>query len=148
MPVLVKYQNRSVYTYAFLNQGSTRSFRDKSSIGLLGASRSTEKTALQTIAGAQSDQGQTISLYVSSLGNNEKYAFDILSIPNIPVAPNPLPTKRDLHLYTHLNDITFPRVPRGKASLLIGAAHPDMFCAHEVRRGASKEPIAIQTPLG
>ena len=115
---------------------------------MLGASGSTEEITLQTITGAQSHQGQTVSLCVSSLGNNEKYAFDVLSIPNIPVAPNLLPTQRDLNLYAHLRDISFPRVPGAKVSLLIGADHPDMFCAQEVRRGARKEPIAIKTPLG
>ena len=114
---------------------------------MLGASGSTEEITLETNTGAQSHHGQTVSLCVSSLGNNEKYASDVLSVPDIPVAPNLLPTKRDPNLYAHLSDISFPRVPGAKVSLLIGADHPDVFCAREVRRGARKEPIAIKTPL-
>ena len=61
---LCVHENKSVNTYAFLDQGSTRSFCDKSLIDLLGASGSTEEVTLQTITGAQSHQGQTVSLCV------------------------------------------------------------------------------------
>ena len=54
VPVLVEYENKPVNTYAFLDQGSTRSFCDKSLIDFLGASGSTEEITLQTITGAQS----------------------------------------------------------------------------------------------
>ena len=38
VPVDVKYKNKSVQTYAFLDQGSTRSFCDKKLFDVLGAS--------------------------------------------------------------------------------------------------------------
>ena len=50
--VLVEYENKSVNTFAFLDQGSTRSLCDKSFIDLLRASVSTEQTTLETITGA------------------------------------------------------------------------------------------------
>jgi len=148
VPVTVGYGDRYMRTYAFLDQGSTRSFCDKNLVGELGASGSTEEVTLQTLTGTKSHQGQVITFSLSSLGSNEKYSFNALSIPSIPVSPNPVPSKGDLHRYAHLKGITFPRIPGSHVSLLIGSDFPEMFCIQEVRKGARGEPIAIKTPVG
>ena len=149
VPVIVTYGNKSVKTYAFLDQGSTRSFCDKRLVDILGASGPTDEIVLQTLTGAKSYQGITFSLSVSCLEGGETFSLsNVVSIPEIPVSPNPVPAKGDLNRFAHLKGIPFSSIPRATVTLLIGADSPELFCVREVRKGMRGQPIAINTPLG
>ena len=149
VPVTVTYGRKSVNTYAFLDQGSTRSFCDLKLVELLGASESTDEVILQTLNGSKRYQGLVLSFSVASLGETQQFSLcNVLSIPNIPVSPNPVPVKEDLRQFAHLRGIEFLQLPDTNVTLLIGADSPEMFCVSEARKGFRGQPIAIKTPIG
>ena len=111
MPVDVKYKNLSVRTYAFLDQGSSRSFCDKKLFDVLGASGTEDELMLQALADSKTHKGFTASFTISALKGDEEYALsDIFCIPSIPVTPKVIPAKTDLDKLTYLRDIEFPQV--------------------------------------
>ena len=149
VPVDVKYKNKSVRTYAFLDQGSTRSFCDKKLFDVLGASGTEDELMLQTLTDSKTHRGFTVSFTISALKSDEEYALsDVFCIPSIPVTPNLIPAKTDLDKLTDLRDIEFPQVKNATVTLLIGADCPEMFCVSEMRKGVRGQPVAIKTPLG
>ena len=149
VPVNVKYKNKSVRTYAFLDHVSTRSFCDKKLFGVLGASGTEDELMLQTLTDSKAHRGFTVSFTISALKSDEEYALsNVFCIPSIPVTPNLIPAKTDLDKLTYLRDIEFPQVKNATVTLLIGADCPEMFCVSEMRKGARGQPVAIKTPLG
>ena len=149
VPVTVTYGRKSVNTYAFLDQGSTRSFCDLKLVELLGASGSNDEVILQTLNGSKRYQGLVLSFSVASLGETQQFSIcNVLSIPNIPVSSNPVPVKEDLRQFAHLRGIDFPQPPDANVILLIGADSPEMLCVSEARKGFRGQPIAIKIPLG
>ena len=149
VPVKVKYRNKLVKTYAFLDQGSTRSFCDKKLFDILGASGTADEVILQTLTGSKSYQGFNISFTVSALDDNEEYSLsNVLCIPSIPISPNLIPTRKVLNKLAHLRDIEFPQVANATVTLLIGTDSPEIFCTREFRKGCGGQPVAVRTPLG
>jgi len=67
VPVKVRYKNTIVKTYAFLDQGSTRTFCDKKLVDALKASGSTDEVKVQTLTNVQRYEEINLSLSVSSL---------------------------------------------------------------------------------
>ena len=98
VPVRVKYKEKEVLTYAFLDQGSTHTFCDKTLIQSLGITGRSEKICLQTLAGwVKGYDGISCELEVSSLDGEVYYTIpNVFSINGIPVRPNLVPTQRKI----------------------------------------------------
>ena len=149
VPVKVNYGGNQVVTYAFLDQGSSHSFCNQWLVDTLGISGTSEQLLLQTLTSAKRHKGFTCSLTVSSLDENETFDLpNVLSIADIPVTPNAIPTTKDLNEFPHLCGLQFPHVRDATVSLLIGADVPEVFCMRSVRKGARGQPIAVEFPLG
>ena len=150
VPVLVYDSTIKVRTYAFLDQGSTHTFCDRKLLKTLNISESPETINLQTLGHAISTyQGSTCSLHVSAIDGEETIELPkVFSIDEIPIRPNLIPAKENLKAFSHLRDLTFPKVEGATVTLLFGADTPELFCPLDTRKGKRGEPIAVETSLG
>ena len=150
VPVKVHCKGKTVYTYAFLDQGSTHSFCDDKLIRALGVSGQEKNMTLQTLCNPSvTCRGVTLSLDVSSLDGIQSISLrKVFSIKNIPVSPNAILAKGALNKMPHLHDIEFQKIPGATVTLLIGADVPEAFCPIDIRKGNRGQPIAMETPLG
>ena len=148
VPVIVSCENKEVITYAFLDQGSTSTFCDRTLIEKLDVTGTKENISLRTLTGSSKRElGVSFKAKVRGLDNDQCFEIPkVLSINKIPVKPNTVtPQVRSL---SHLQDVSFGSVYGAHVGLLIGADMPELFCNLEVRKGQPGEPIAIHTPLG
>ena len=130
VPVLVYHGTFKVRTYAFLDQGSTHTFCDRKLLKTLNISASPETINLQTLGHAISTyQGSTCSLHVSAINGEEAIELPkVFSIDEIPIRPNLISAKENLKAFSHLRDLTFPKVEDATVTLFIGADTPELFC--------------------
>ena len=149
VPVKLRFDNKVVNTYAFLDQGSTHSFCDSKLVNALGITGTSEKVVLQTLTGSKSHKSLSCSFTVSSLDESSSFCLsNVLSVGDIPISPNILPASSDLYKFPHLSDLEFPTLPGATVTLLIGADAPEIFCFRSTRVGSRGQPIAVETPLG
>ena len=150
VPVRVRYKEKEVLTYAFLDQGSTHTFCDKTLIQSLGITGRSEKICLQTLAGSvKRYDGISSELEVSGLNGEVYYIIsNVFSIDEIPIRPNLVPTQRKILDLPHLKGIKLDTLSKVEVGLLIGVDVPELFCTSEFRKGPRGTPSAIYTPLG
>jgi len=109
VPVRVNYGSKQLLTYAFLNPNSTHSFCNQTLVNALGISGTEEELILNTLTGSKSHRGCTFSLYVSSLTEVDVYYLpNVVSIEDILVSPNAIPTVKNLKRFLHLRGLDFP----------------------------------------
>ena len=149
VPVKVSYNGKQVATYAFLDQGSTNTFCNKTLINALGISGTPDQIVLHTLTGSVGHKGFSCQLTVTSLNEQESFVLpNVLSIDNIPMTPNAVPTTRDLIEFPHLRGLQFPKIRGATVTLLIGADVPEVFHMRSIRKGTRGQPIAVEFPLG
>ena len=152
VPVKVTYGNKTLCTYAFLDQGSTNSFIEKSLIQQLGIEGHKENLELKTITGvAHNYESMSCDITVSNLDDDVSFSLsNVFSIENIPVKPNDLSVTVDEKMRSspHLHDVQLNSLSHSSVGLLIGADVPELFCIYSARKGPPGAPCAIETPLG
>ena len=150
IPVKVTYNGKCVTTYAFLDQGSTHSFCDKSLVEALDISGPYEHLNLKTILGTlKGYKATSCELTVSGLHDEMSFTLpSVHSIEEIPVQPNVIPVKSEALKLPHLSGVKLDTLPHSCVNLLIGADVPELFCISNSRKGPRGTPCAIETPLG
>ena len=137
VPVRVKYEEKEILTYAFLDQGSTHTFCDKTLTQSLGITGRSKKICLQTLAGSvKGYDGISCELEVSGLDGEVYYTIsNVFSIDEIPVRPNLVPMQRKILKLPHLKGIKLDTLSNVEVGLLIGVDVPELFCTSEFRKG-------------
>ena len=82
VPVRARYKEKEVLTYAFLDQGSTHEFCDKTLIQSLGITSRSEKNCLQTLAGSVKEYDD-ISCELEVSGLDEEVYYTISNVFSI-----------------------------------------------------------------
>ena len=148
VPVIINYNGKEMKTYAFLDQGSTHTFCDKSLVDFFEIEGSYEKLRIQTLNGITRNQ-HTVSceLAIQDLNKQRQFVLPkVFVIDNIPVKPNT--ASQRLLKASYLNDVVLNSIPGGTVSILIGADVPELFCMNRFKRGPPGTPIAVETPVG
>ena len=150
VPVRVAHKNKSILTYAFLDQGSTHTFCDENLVKTLNLNGPETSIQIKTINGSSKVYKSILcDLEVSALNNDNSFSLtNVHSIESISLQPNSIPPKRELSQFQHLKDIRFDTIPGASIQMLIGADVPEMFCVGNIRKGRKGTPYAIETPLG
>ena len=150
VPVRVAHKNKSILTYAFLDQGSTHTFCDENLVKTLNLNGPETSIQIKTINGSSKVYKSILcDLEVSALNNDNSFSLtNVHSIESISLQPNSIPPKRELSQFQHLKDIRFDTIPGASIQMLIGADVPEMFCVGNIRKGPKGTPYAIETPLG
>ena len=132
VPVRVFFNNRSVITYAFLDQGSTHSFCDKKRVDTLNITGTSNDIILQTLSGSKSHKSSTFPLAISPLHSIETLTLPkVFSVHDIPISRNIILAKSKLHTLAYLKDLELPSVEGATVILLIGADTPEVFCTRD-----------------
>ena len=149
VPVNVRFGGSAVATYAFLDQGSTASFCEKSLIDLLGASGDQRRLTMQTMTSTKTLDTISVKLEVQPLeGGNWLNMNDVVVIDDIPVKPNTYPHAKTLRRHRYLHNIELLEIKNGTVQLLIGANVPAAFRVESMREGGGQLPDAVRGPLG
>ena len=149
VPVKIKYQNKEVTTYAFLDSGSSATFCSRKLVDRLGIEGEKKEVSLKTLGSQSCCTGTVADLKVSSLdGDCEIEVRNVFSIDKIPVAPNPGLSRKELEDFSHLRDLSFPEVKGASVTLLIGVDVPEALWVEEVRKGSPDEPCAWKSLFG
>ena len=149
VPVRVAHKNKSILTYAFLDQGSTHIFCDKNLVKTLNLNGSKSSIQVKTINGSSKVYKSILcDLEVSALNSDNSFALtNVHSIESISLQPNSIPSKRELSQFQHLKEIRFDTLSGASIQMLIGADVPEMFCVENIQKGPNGTPYAIETPL-
>ena len=150
VPVSVTYNQKRVCTYAFLDQGSTATFCEKSLSTLLEVDGTPKQVTVQTLTTPKTLDTISFSLEIQSLeeASDSILLREVIVVDEIPVKPNPIPDSRFLRKHHGRSDVTLPRIDNGTVQLLIGANVPAAFRIEMIRSGADGCPDLIRSPLG
>ena len=149
IPVRVSAGNKSVLTYAFLNQGSTATLCDKRLLNQLEVLGEKVDFNISTIKGNSTRRRATkVNFTLSSLiGPDTLVLPEVLSVDNLPTNPNPRLSQSDLKAWPHVRNLELPQID-GAVTALIGVDVPEAFWIEEERRGGSKNRYAVRSKLG
>ncbi|XP_078495525.1 uncharacterized protein LOC144750934 [Ciona intestinalis] len=149
VPVKVRFKDRELNTYAFLDQGSTTTFCEQSLVDELNATGTPRRLTLQTLTSAKSLDTTSLTLSVRSLDGGEWMQLpSVVAVDTIPIKPNIVPSSRLMRRHNYLRDVELRHVKNGTVKILIGADVPQAFRVESSRSGSGQCPDAIKTPLG
>lgn len=151
VPVKVKSTKgqRTVETYAFLDQGSSASFCTTGLMDKLNLSGRKTKILLRTMGQEKIVDSCIVSdLEVAGLDSGSYCQMpDIFTQPRMPVNRSNIPRQQHLHKWPHLKQIHLPEID-ADVELLIGMNVPRALEPLKVIRSVDKGPYAIKTMLG
>ena len=146
----VKGSDKSVVTYAFLDNGSNSSFCTDSLMKQLGVKGQRTKISLSTLERKNSTVVSNLvrDLLVSDLDENEYVSLPIPSTrPEIPVSSDDIPTQGDIDQWPHLQGAFIPRV-HAEVGLLIATDVPEALEPLEIKHSQEGGPYATRTRIG
>ena len=147
----MRYGNEITTTYALLDSGSQRTFREKELAWRLGASGPREILPIQTLfLGSDSAfiDGVLIPLFVRSLDHGKEVELhEVLTLDEIPLRATAVPTALELQEMQHLKGVELHELQDKTAGLLIGLDIPYMFRSSKSKYGGEGELDAMLTAL-
>ncbi|XP_067303718.1 uncharacterized protein [Pseudorasbora parva] len=150
--VLLRNRDRTLDTYAVLDDGSERTMLLPEAVDKLGLHKRPEDLALRTIRQeVQTLKGSAVSFSISS-PSNPKRKFRIegaFTSQRLDLADHSYPIASLKRKYKHLADLPLEPFHHVKPLVLIGADYPHLLTPIEpVRMGPPGGPAAIRTRLG
>lgn len=150
--VLLSYGNRTLETYAILDDGSERTMLLPAAVRKLGLQGTSEALPLRTIRqDVQTLHGSSVSFHVSPV-SKPKTRFLItgaFTATQLGLADHSYPMDSLQKRYNHLLGLPIPPFKNARPLLLIGTDHPHLITPVEpVRLGVRGGPAAIRTRLG
>ena len=149
VPVNIFAKGREVYTYAFLDQGSTTTLCEQSLFDQLGIEGENVSINLTTVNHrAASHESKRVSLTVTGVASDESIELnEVYSVASLPIKPNKPLTANEIKSWPHLRELHLPTIS-SSVGLLIGIDNPELFWTLEEIRGNRGEPFAVRTILG
>ena len=150
VPVKVTANNFdcSLFKYAFLDFGSSRSFCTTDLAKSLGLSGDIEECTIHTANGSRPHVGNSVSFRICGVNESDDLSVDnILTFDDIPDLQDSIPHQEIVQRYAHLHDLSFPRL-ESTIDILIGS---DVLGRHPIsatRVGEEGSPTAYHTVLG
>ena len=148
VPVIINCNGKEMKIYAFLDQGSTNTFCDKSPVDFFEIEGSYEKLCIQILNGITRNQHTVLcDLAIQDLTKQRQFVLPkVFVIDYIPVKPKT--AWQRLMKPSYLNDVVLNSIPGGTVSILIDAEVPELFCMNRLKRGPPGTTIAVETPVG
>lgn len=151
LPVKLSHRNKSIVTWAFLDEGSGSTLLSKEIAKSLEISGPRSTMCLSWTNGVtQTDKNsEVVELEISGADGGRK--FHMQNVRTIEKLELPLPSEKllkSLKDYKHLEGIKVPEIPIHTPGILIGLRHSKLCLSYEVREGKWDQPVATLTRLG
>ncbi|VDP86493.1 unnamed protein product [Schistosoma mattheei] len=149
VPVLVRNGEKVAQNCAFLDSGSDASFITEDLAERLNLEGEPKTISLKTLDSHSIIQCKEVQLEISSLDSSSLFRIpNVWTVERLPMLRRTVPTTSQMKSWTHLKDISFPKVEDVNVKLLIGCSEPSVHEMKEVRTGKPNESFAVKTPLG
>lgn len=150
--VFLRHGDKSLETYAVLDDGSERTILLQSAAKQLGLKGTKEVLALRTVRQeVEKLHGATVSFTISPAANpDEVYSIQhAFTAEQLSLAEHSHPVASLQQKYKHLSGLPLPTLNRVRPMLLIGADYTHLITPIEpVRLGPPGGPAAVKTLLG
>jgi hypothetical protein len=142
--------NKTITTYALLDNGSTHSFCSDGLLSLLGVEGRKETVILTTLEKEDSSfTSQVTSLEVMGMGRMQPLKLpSVYSKSKLPIHADNIASQEDIDHWPHLTGINIPMCDVPDVMILIGVDCPEALLPLDVIRGRPGEPYAVRTALG
>ncbi|XP_062699634.1 uncharacterized protein LOC115257830 [Aedes albopictus] len=151
IPVTLKNGTEQFRTYAFFDEGSSRTLLEKGVAAKLGLKGAIRPLNLTWTSGVTRTEKSSMSVKLTISGKeqlenyplNEVHTVDRLNLPQQTVEFHELVEK-----FTHLRDIDIENQTNAQPTILIGLDNMDLMAPIESRIGKEGEPIGLRCKLG
>lgn len=149
LPVHVYAINKTIMTWAILDEGSGTSLFEKGLAKESGIKGKLEEFELTTVNDpSEVRQGSEVALAVRGEQDVELIEIpEVLTVDSIPVSRRSIPSQADLDKWPHLKGIELPTIDDNEVRLTISSDTPEAFWVMDERRGRWKELYAILSPV-
>ena len=150
VPVTVSHVGSdSVKTYAFLDEGSSRTLCSDWLLTKLGVEGEHYRSIIKSVHGSKTVDGRQVSLKVRGFHEKKDIVIpNVLSVDFLPEVNDSIPTIELTKYYDHLSDLYFPNLECRDIDLLIGADVLSKCHTSEIREGPEEAPTGYHTPFG
>ena len=139
---------KSEEIYALLDSGADRDYLSERVAGAIGLSTKRRNVNLVTVEDSSRRERKMADLEFESLDGNYKAEVEDVLVGKFPESTRDIPpAKRDLTAFEHLRDLEFIDID-ARVEAIISIAHAEAWTGMEIRRGAARSPMAIQSWFG
>ncbi|XP_058977874.1 uncharacterized protein LOC131802204 [Musca domestica] len=132
IPVKIYGKDKSINTYAFIDDGSSISLMDESLVNQLDVEGISNPLCLRWTGG----------------GNGKRFNMNVFTVNSLNLPSQSLDYRVMAQNYRHLRNLPVKSYSNAVPMLLIGLNHFDLGIHNKVREGSPYEPVAVRTQLG
>lgn len=150
VPIRLSRKDRTVTTYAILDDCSSLTMLEQSVADSLGISGLTLPLQLKWTGNTTRIEptSQLVGVEVSGVDLSKSFKLDrVRTVSNLNL-PSQTQSADELQKYSHLHGISLPLFHNAVPQMLIGLPHAKLLSPSKVKIGNDGEPAAAKTPLG
>ena len=152
VPVRVHGRNGIRDTFALLDPGAQTSLCSNELADHLDIPGESQELCVQTVEGSgRTQRARKMEMELSGLSTAAtKKRITVPEVWTVPRLNIPMPSinRQQRSTWRHLDNLDVPDYSTGEVELLLGANVIETVIQHEVRAGASGQPVAIRTDFG
>ena len=151
VPVVLHHLNKTLETYAVIDDGSERTLLMHEAANALGLKGEAEKIDLLTIQpGRTTITGKSVNFSITPAGRpKEVYEMShVFTAADLSLSRYGYPMELLVKRYPHLGNLGINLAKEVKPTLLLGSDNVRLTLPKHVIQGPQGCPIAVQTPLG
>ncbi|XP_055910446.1 uncharacterized protein LOC129944807 [Eupeodes corollae] len=142
--------NKSLDTFAFLDDGSSITMVEKDVFDLLDLRGEPEQLTLQWTKGvSRTEDSLRTNLHVSGINKRKRHLLrDIYSVKNLELPHQSVDVAALKQKFLHLRDLPLPNLNDARPKILLGLDQAKLLVGSRQRSGKDDEPHAMKTLLG
>ncbi|XP_055522798.1 uncharacterized protein LOC129716979 [Wyeomyia smithii] len=145
------YGNGALYTYAFLDDGSSVTLMEQAIADELGVDSRARSLCIHWTSGINKKIETTVvdRLSISQTGSGRKFQLtEIYTVDNLGLPEQSLDFEQLAKKFQHLRHLLVTSLQRVVPGLLIGLSNSHLLTTTKLREGNEDEPIAAKTRIG
>ena len=148
--VRVQHGGKSIDTRAVLDQCSDVNLCTERLLKQLNIDGPRKPFTVNTVTGTKTDLNSVATqLMISAIDESTTINVkDVRSVPQLPVNFSSMADSKNLHEFSHLQNIQLPHIDNEHVDILIGSGCTQAFIVEDQAVGAPGEPYAAKYPLG
>lgn len=150
LPVTVSWNNKSIETFAMLDDGCSLTLVHQSIANDLGVSGKQQPLCLRWTANMKREEHNSMEVSFRIAGANGKQftlvnvrTVEKLNLPCQSISAHELKTS-----FNHLKNVPFSSYFNAEPKILIDLTHAKLLVNSKIRSGQDKEPVAAKSKLG